>query len=183
MKRLVYVLGVMLALIVIISSCTSDENVRREEQKTVGNQQNLYLKSQPAPYFDWSLERYLMTKLYEARNSAVSTWSYTQSPFTGKITWECASIGYPVPGGTQLTNPEQSTGQTTVAQAEPNGLFSPATSEGTFVMCLNDDGTVTPAYVEELVKTFSTPMVEKDGKLIKVEGAKPSLKIDPKRPN
>lgn len=174
------------AAILAIACETADT---REERNTVQRQKEQFRKSHPAPFFEWSLESHLMTKLYQARNSAVSTWSYVWDPFRGKISWECPSIGFPIPGGTQLTNPEQwvrggtsGTSIVVLPQAEPNGLFSPQTAMGTYVMCVNPDGTVSPAYVEDNVRTFPQPMQEIDGKLVPI--AAPNLpSISTQSPN
>jgi hypothetical protein len=45
-------------------------------------------------------------------------------------------------------------GAVTIPQPEPNGLFSPAESRGTYVMCPNRDGKVEPRYYEEDVEAF-----------------------------
>ena len=50
----------------------------------------------------------------------------------------CDSIGYGFPFSTQFTNPAQNPRKTVVlAQAEPNGLFSSPTSEGTWISCVD----------------------------------------------
>lgn len=176
-----YIFWALLFLVlIIVSGCAQSADTR--ERDIVQNQQKHYLESQPPPFFEKSLERYLMDQLYRARNNAVATYSYVQSPFTGKILWECPSVGYPIPGGTQLTNPEAlaypNSGGATLPQAEPNGLFSPPTAMGTYVMCVNDDGTVAPAYKEEPVSTSPYPVQEIDGKVMRVPGSKSNINID-----
>ncbi len=164
-----------LALLALLAACSVEES----ESQQVQQQQDQYVRNQPLPVFDWSLERHLMIELYRSRNNAVSTFSLTWDPFRGKISWSCPSIGYPIPGGTQLTNPEQyAFNGTTLPQAEPNGLFSPATSAGTYVMCVNPDGTVSPVYNEDNVRTYPQPMVEMDGQLVPAPNTQPSLRID-----
>ncbi len=180
-KKIMIVAGLVTVLLsgVLVACSTPDQ----KESNLVRNQQQLYIDSQPPPYFDWSLERQLMTELYKARNRAVSTFSLTWDPYRGKISWSCPSIGFPIPGGTQLTNPEQTASNSVaIPQAEPNGLFSPATSAGTYVMCINSDGTVSPTYVEDNVRTFPQPMEEVNGRLMPVNGTTPSLKISPNKP-
>lgn len=173
MKKALWVFLVL----VVMAGCTS---ANFHESLDVNRQQAQYVNNQPPPFFDWSLERHLMTELYTSRNDAVATWSLTWDTFRGKISWECPSIGFPIPGGTQLTNPMSDLRTSDpVPQAEPNGLYSPSTSAGTYVMCLNDDGTVSPVYVEDNVRTFFTPMQESDGKLVPIPGVDPSFKIDP----
>jgi len=175
-----------LALIGLLSAGCWD-NSDLQERSSVERQQDLYLKSQPTPFFDWSFERHLMIKLYEARNNAVTTYSYLQSPYTGKIMSSCPSLGYPIPATTQLTNPEKASrsggGEVIVLpQAEPSGLYSPPSTSATWVMCVGPDGNVEPVYWESNVQTYPRPMKEVDGQLVPVEGQAASISINPKKP-
>ena len=43
-------------------------------------------------------------------------------------------------------------------------------------------GKVTPRYYEEDVEAYVTPMREVNGELLEVEGAKPSITINPNKP-
>ncbi len=61
--------------------------------------------------------------------------------------------GRGIPYATQYTNPSKIDyyGQVvmTLPQADPNGLFSPAAAEGTWVLCLNPKNKkVVPIYIE-----------------------------------
>jgi hypothetical protein len=185
---------VVLAFIVTTTGCytastvSTQEQAKETEQQQVGNQQALYVKTQPPPYFDWSQQRDILIQIYKAKNSSLATYSYTTSPFTGKITWESPTIGFPISGGTELTNPQQVVDgyyshSLVIAQAEPDGTYSPSTSLGTWILCVNPDGTLSPAYIEDNVRTFTTPMKEVDGKLVPVEGGKSSINITIKKPN
>ncbi len=156
----------------------------RKENNDVERQQAVYVESQPTPFFDWSLERHLMTKLYEARNKAAATYSYVVSPYTNRLMWSCSSLGYPIPATTQLTNPMKWAAQgATLPQAEPNGLYSPPSTSATWVMCLGPDGNVEPVYMEDNVMAFPRPMKMSDGVLVPVEGQNASISIDPNRPD
>jgi hypothetical protein len=169
------------------SSCDAQPTAADKERAVVNQQQDLYVANQPAPVFDWSLERHLLTELYKARNNAVATYSYVRNQYTGKFLSSCPSIGFPISAGTQLTSPQMTDrhtgeyggGNVVLPQPEPNGLFSPSEARGTYVMCLNNDGKVEPRYYEEDVEAFVTPMHEQDGQLVPVEGAKASITIDP----
>lgn len=143
------------------------------------------VRNQPAPQFDWSLERHLMIELYIARNNAIATYTYVRNPFTGRIMSWCPSIGFPIPADTQLTNPLKLAGNSlessVIEQPEPNGLFTSKNTRGTFVMCVNKKGKVIPRYHEADVEAYVTPMREVDGMLVEVEGVAPSLVMDPQR--
>lgn len=165
--------------------CNSPKSV--DVERDVVERATLQLnRNQPAPTFDWSLERHMLIQLYTARNKALATYTYVRNPFTGKVMSWCPSIGYPVPANTQLTNPEQAIylgngGAATIGQPEPNGLFSSPSTSGTFVMCTNKAGQVVPRYFEADVEAYLVPMREENGMLVEVEGSIPSLVIDLKR--
>ena len=177
----------VVALCCMADSCDNQPSARSKEASIVEKQNQIYVATQPPPVFDWSLERHLLTELYKARNNAVATYSYVRNQYTGKVMSSCPSVGFPISAATQLTNPqmiaakEYQTGVLALPQAEPNGLFTPAESRGTYVMCLNKDGKVTPRYYEQDVEAYVTPMREVDGQLVEVEGAKASITIDPKQ--
>ena len=72
----------------------------------------------------------------------------------------CDSIGYGFPLSTQFTNPAQNPHATVViSQAEPNGLFSSPTSEGTWISCVDpaNKHNIQVVYVEPrvIVSPFS----------------------------
>lgn len=182
--RVVKVLLLLLvAILTVASSCDGSEpTAEKDMAEQVNRQQAHYARVQPIPWFDYSLERYLMIQLYVARNNAVATWSYVWNDFLGIATFSCPSIGYPIPGGSELDNPLQVVEHThywatTIGQAEPNGLFPPGTSAGTYIMCLNPDGTVGPVYMEPNVQTYPYPMEEKDHRLVRTT-PKSSISID-----
>lgn len=64
-----------------------------------------------------------------------------------------------------------------IPQAEPNGLYTPDTSAGTWVLCVLPDGSISPSYIEDNVRCYTVMMKEVDGKLVPVEGAKSSVNI------
>jgi hypothetical protein len=100
-------------------------------------------------------ERKLLKDIIEMRDQdGLVTYTYTVPEMTGKPVFLCNSIGYGIPAATQYTNPEKvvrDNGQSfgTTPQADPNGLFSPSSAEGTWVMCKDPRGDkVRPVYVE-----------------------------------
>ena len=150
---------------VALSACSNAANVK--EQNQVNQQQKVFVDNQPAPAFDWSMERHVMVELYKARNNAVVTYSYVRN-YQGQIIFSCKSIGFPIPSNTELTNsmalanPSDSGypyyNATALPQAEPNGLYSSPSTFGTYVMCTNSDGTVSPSYFETDVETHLSPL-------------------------
>jgi len=104
-------------------------------------------------------ERKLLKQIIEMRDQdGLVTYTYTVPETTGRPVFLCNSIGYGLPAATQYTNPQKtaysgSSGISTLPQADPNGLFSPESAEGTWVMCTdpNGSGKTRPVYVEPRV--------------------------------
>lgn len=111
-------------------------------------------------------EKRMMKMILELRDQTISTVTYI-TDMNGKLHKLCDSVGYGLPYATQYTNPMKvvggmntpSTGNVAVPQADPNGLFSPASADGTWVMCLNPtDQKVRPVFVEPRVVTSPFPL-------------------------
>src|SRR5471032_2477468 len=86
-------------------------------------------------------EKRMMKMVLELRDTALATFTYTQD-MNGGLHKLCDSIGYGLPYATQFTNPQMiayhtsQTGVATLPQADPNGLYSPASADGTWIMCV-----------------------------------------------
>ena len=101
-------------------------------------------------------ERKLLKQIIEMRDQdGLVTYTYTVPETTGRPVFLCNSIGYGLPAATQYTNPDKisyhaGAGYEVLPQADPNGLFSPSSAEGTWVMCTDPSGTgkTRPVYVE-----------------------------------
>jgi hypothetical protein len=99
-------------------------------------------------------ERKLLKDIYELRDQdGLTTYTYLVSEHDAKLVFLCDSIGYSVPYATQFTSPQKpiwsQDGNFTLPQADPNGLFTPATAEGTWVLCKDPNGKdVKVVYVE-----------------------------------
>lgn len=113
-------------------------------------------------------ERNLLKTILEMRDqSNFITYTYLWNEMQGKYVFLCQSIGYPIPYATQYTAPisiqrynvkdgdgNWAYGTHDLPQADPNGLFSPAAADGTWVLCKNpksDD--LKPIYAEPKVIT------------------------------
>lgn len=107
-------------------------------------------------------ERKLLKEIFEMRDQAsFVTYTYLWNEFNGKMVFLCQSIGYPIPYATQFTNPGKLAGSNyanhplvVMPQADPNGLFSPASADGTWILCKNPKSDeIKPVYVEPKVTT------------------------------
>lgn len=96
-------------------------------------------------------EKRLLKDIYELRDqTGILTYTYLWSDMQGKLVFFCESVGYGIPYATQYSAPDKVGGlQYSLPQAEPNGLFSPSSADGTWVMCKDPEGKdVRPVLVE-----------------------------------
>lgn len=78
----------------------------------------------------------------------------------GKLTFLGETISYPIPCATQFTNPEKKENgyreETPLPQADPDGLFSPSSAEGSWVLMLDPvKKQAMPVYTEPRVVTLT----------------------------
>lgn len=143
----------------LFTGCVDSQESK--DSRMVEAQQSQYSASQPIPVFNWSLERHLITQLYQARNNKVATHSVWRSDH-GVIEGDCPSVGFGLPYDLSLTNPLQGAythGKVSVVeQAEPNGLFSSKNTSATWVMCAGEAGMIEPVYVETKVTVYPYPV-------------------------
>jgi hypothetical protein len=150
----------------------SDDVQRQQQEKILGEATSAV----GMPAIKNFRERRLMKMILELRDQeGLVTYTYLENlyPCTvkghtalgGKLTYFGQTIGYGLPYATQFTNPEKKeegyAQETPLPQADPNGLFSPQSAEGTWVMMLNPNGggDVQPIYVEPriVVSPFKLP--------------------------
>lgn len=108
-------------------------------------------------------EKRMMKDILELRDQNVATTTYTID-MNGKLHKLCNSVGYGLPYATQYTNPQRISsdahGLTTLPQADPNGLYSPASADGTWILCVAKDGKAKPVFVEPRVIVSPIPLGE-----------------------
>lgn len=162
MKRLAMLPA--LGLVWLLCSADScDSTTPPSSDQTQSQQQEQILKEGTSavgmPAIKNFNERRLLKMILELRDQAgLTTYTYVWPEMSPKPIFLCDSIGFGIPYATQFTNPQkiarsyegsQAAAYATLSQADPNGLFSPAAAEGTWVMCKNPHGSdVTPAYIE-----------------------------------
>lgn len=101
---------------------------------------------------------------YELRDKPQATITYIVD-LNGKLHKLCDSVGYGLPYGVQYSNPQKiaasshNVGYAILPQAEPNGLFMPASADGTWVKCLDPfDKTMKTVYIEPRVIVSPFPL-------------------------
>jgi len=146
-----------LALVVMLVSCeqqapTADEVDRVKQERILEEGQ----RQTGMPAIHNFQEKKLLKMIYELRdNEKIVNYAYLFNEFNGKLIYLGKCIGYGIPYSTQYSNPEKidwhQNGNVALPQAEPNGLFMPSSSEGTWVMLLDGDGNPHPVYIEPKV--------------------------------
>lgn len=110
-----------------------------------------------------------LKEIYEMRDdpNLICYW-YTTNEYTGKLVYRGTCVGYGIPYGASITNPEMlewhsSTGYSNLPQAEPNGLYTnTVTSSATWVLTTDKDGNIAPTYVEQAI---TVTQVKEDARL------------------
>lgn len=158
MNKPIKVLGLALAAAFFLmaddcSGTPTSEQIQNQAQERA-NLQAVQSVGMPA-ITRFSEKRQLKT-IFELRDEAISTVSYI-TDLQGHLHKLCDSVGYGIPYATQYTNPQQQTRpgssyNVVIPQADPNGLYSPANADGTWVLCLDHKTKKTwPVYVEPRV--------------------------------
>lgn len=103
--------------------------------------------------------------IYELRDTPnYATYTYLVG-MHNELKLLCHSVGYGIPESSQYTNPEADAFYTTspvahlaMPNADPNGLYSSPSANGTWVMCLDPNGKVVPVRSETNVITSPFPL-------------------------
>ena len=163
-KMILFVVAAMLSIVGCIEEKKSSDSIQRQQQEKIlaeGTAQT------GMPSIKNFRERKLLKDIFELRDqSGLVTYTYLWNEMQGKKVFFCDSIGYGIPYATQYTNPQKIAdsysqgGFAILPQADPNGLFSPASANGTWVMCKNPQSNdVKPVFIEPnvIVSPFKLP--------------------------
>ena len=156
----------MILITVFLISCNIDQSSDNRQRQ----QQEVLLRERTSRVGMPNIVNFREANLYkdilELRDQeGLTTYTYLQAQMTGKLVFLGESVGYGIPYSTQFTNPQKivtsgTTGITTMPQADPNGLFSPASSEGTWIILKDPNSKkVGVVYVEPriIVSPFKLP--------------------------
>jgi hypothetical protein len=146
-----------------LASCRDDSSDRVQQ-----DQQEILLKQATnatgMPSITRFTERKMLKAILELRDSELATVTYIVD-LQGHAHKLCNSVGYGLPYATQYTSPQKLDTSVNhyvvLPQADPNGLFSPASADGTWIMCLNPETKKAAAlYVEPrvIVSPFELPI-------------------------
>ena len=141
----------------------SSDEVQRKQQETILKEATAEVGMPALKNFR---ERKMLKDIIELRDqNGIVTYTYVFNELNGKLVFLGESIGYGIPYATQFTNPEKAEwhtngGWVTLPQADPNGLFSPASADGTWILMKDPNGKdVKPVFIEPriIVSPFKLP--------------------------
>lgn len=173
-------LAIIGSLIILGCEPTPDQ----KDSATVQSQMDIYQRNQPIPILQYSQDRDNLIQIYQMKATEARVTHAVVRGITGEYLWDCPSVGFPLPADTQLTNPLvtdwRTSGGAVIEQAEPNGLFTSKNTDGTYVLCVLSDGSVSPQYTEMKAETFTRPIsVDEKGKVRFIDGV-PSMVLKKK---
>jgi hypothetical protein len=153
---------IFVAIGVSADSCNQDPSTAMEhdQQEQLSYQA---IKAVGMPAITKFSERRAFKEILEARDKFGPTYTYLYNAMQGTIGQKvCDSVGYGFSGATQYTNPSKVDWSTnhavTIPQADPNGLYSPSETHGTWVLCrVPGTDTVAAQYIEPDVVTLTFP--------------------------
>lgn len=136
-----------LASLFLLTACVEE---RKPSAQIANEQQERQLEDAvrqvPIPAITNWREKRTLKMIYELRDKTdLVTYTYITAANTGKREFLCTSMGYAINDATGFTAPDyiarsgHSWGYAILTQAEPNGLFTPDSSNMYWVICLDPD--------------------------------------------
>jgi len=164
-RRTIAALAAAAALAVSLAACTSDGSTPAGQQQENAQQTQdttSLIADQPIPHFSWSQIRQTLIDAETISADGSQTTSFFFQMGDQDPVFSCPSIGMPVANTAQLSNPDQvnpdpnaSAGSVITAQMDPNGVYAPSASMGTYVICVNGSGANYLQYWEGDVMTVA----------------------------
>ncbi len=165
MKKTALIILFSLSFVILMGQSDDSCNGKSSDQIQKEQQERILMEGTSSvgmPAIKNFQEKRILKDILELRDqTGYITYTYIFSEYLGKFIYLGQSIGYGIPAATQFTNPEKVVwNQTVIPQADPNGLFSPSSAEGTWVLLKDPNSSdVKPIYVEPriIVSPFKMP--------------------------
>ena len=136
---------IAIASALLLSACVEES---KTSAQIAGAQQERQLQAAvtqvPIPAITNWREKRTLKMIYELRDKTdLMTYTYITAANTGKREFLCTSMGYAINDATGYTAPDYiasqgaNYGYAVLTQAEPNGLFTPDSSNAYWVICLD----------------------------------------------
>lgn len=147
-----------------VTGCTHGQSAQQKEQSAQQADTQSLINDQPIPHFNYSQIRATAIDAEAISANGTQTTSFFFQMGNPDPIFSCPSLGEPVPNTAQLSNPEQIApisgkyggGATNLPQMDPNGIYAPSSSSGTFVICVNGSGAKYMQYWEGDVMTVTS---------------------------
>lgn len=160
MRKILTIAAAAILTALTLSACTDES--QKEEFDATKRQEDQYTAVQPAHAYDVSQARENLIAAQDAMSYGADTWTVQYVEGVG-VTFECPSVGFPIPFGTNLTNPEKIVqyrgSDWSMAQMEPYGLYPPADVAATYANCVLPDGSIGIFYSEPLLTSYGFDVV------------------------
>lgn len=170
-RRWIAAVPVILLTVGVATACSSSSSAQgNQKEKQQQNQITKNLENtQGLPDVFYSQERQNLIDIELAEVNDVRTTSFFTKDGNVDPVGQCPSIGFGIPDSASLSNPTQiqyssppNNGGTfdpgVVDQMDPNGIYAPTASEGTFVICVNvRTGQAYIDRIEDRVDTYGGP--------------------------
>lgn len=137
-----------------------NDNDSKQAQQTEQIQQQSSSKLGLPNIVNFQEKQALKTIMEECDKANLVTYAYHFNAMKGMYTYVGQCIGYPVPYGTEYTNPQRiadhyNGGYAILPQADPNGLYKAENVEATWVMLIDPKTKKSfPYYSEEKLNVF-----------------------------
>lgn len=154
---------IVAALVVAVTACATEGRAQSAERSQQEQSSIAMVNNQPLPVVTWSQLRQNLIEIEQSQATATQTTSFFFNQGIADPIWSCPSIGYAIPNTASLSNPTQviwtgsNGGVATGGQMDPNGVYTPTSSTGTYVVCVDNAGRGYAAYWEGFVLTVSGP--------------------------
>ncbi len=135
----------LLPCLLMLAGCLEDERADKKAaiaQATTLNEAQAQVGMPAITNFQ---EKRMLKQVYELRDQTLATHAYIVNQFKGCLVYLGQSVGYGIPYAAQYSAPhvpynnDARLGRTGDDQPEPNGIFMPASAEGTWVNMLNPE--------------------------------------------
>jgi hypothetical protein len=162
--------AVLLIAAFAVAGCTSGNSAPSgqalENQQQKQDSTSL-VNDQPIPHFNYSQIRQTLIDAETISSDGTQTTSFFFQMGDQDPVFTCPSLGMPVANTAQLSNPDQVINDTgsssptggaalTVGQMDPDGIYAPSASTGTYVICVNSSGQKYLEYWEGDVMTVTS---------------------------
>lgn len=158
-----------LSLVGGVAACSTTSSNGNNIESKQQQQDTLNLeRSQPLPAVFYSQERENLIDIELAEVNVVRTTSFVPTMTGDALLYSCPSIGFGIPDSASLSNPSQigwnyngwGNGRMdsgVIGQMDPNGIYAPTASEGTWIICLSTTGQPYISRFEDRTDTVGGP--------------------------